>query len=75
MAKNRSPSSILHRPNGFPTHALPDPVRLLVDVGLEMPECNPMQAIGRHDAAQCTAIDRKHFSETGMEHQRLVAEN
>src|SRR5262249_55253708 len=44
-------------------------------VGLEMPERDPTQAIGRHDAAQCVAIDRKHFSKTGMEHQRLVAEN
>jgi (p)ppGpp synthase/HD superfamily hydrolase len=29
-----------------------------------------------HDAIEdCVAIDRKHFSKTGMEHQRLVAEN
>src|SRR5215468_12342848 len=44
-------------------------------VGLEMPERDPTQAIGRHDAAQCIVIDRKHFSEAGMKHQRLVAEN
>jgi len=40
-----------------------------------MPERDPTQAIGRHDAAQCVAIDRKCFSEAGMKHQRLVAEN
>src|SRR5215470_4121379 len=44
-------------------------------VGLEMAECDPTQAFGRHDAAQCAAIDSKHFSQTGVEHQRLVAEN
>src|SRR5215813_109122 len=44
-------------------------------VGLEMPERDPTQAIGRHNAAQCIAIDRKHFSEAAMEHQRLVADN
>ena len=44
-------------------------------VGLEMAECDPTQALDRNDAAQCIAIERKHSSETGMEHQRLVAEN
>ena len=37
-------------------------------VGLEMPERDPTQAIGRHNAIQCVEIDRKHFSETGMKH-------
>src|SRR6516162_6808856 len=44
-------------------------------VGFEMAERDPTQALSRHDAAQCVVIDRKHFSKTGMEHQRLVAEN
>src|SRR5262249_45995511 len=44
-------------------------------VGLEMPERDPTQPTRRHDAAQCVAMDRKHVSKTGMEHQRLVAEN
>jgi hypothetical protein len=44
-------------------------------VGLEMAEGNPTQTLGRHDAGQCVAIGRKHFSKTGMEHKRLVAEN
>src|SRR5215472_13209871 len=44
-------------------------------VGLEMTKRYPTQAIGRHDAVQCVAIDRKHSPKTGMEHQRLVAED
>src|SRR5262245_1795453 len=44
-------------------------------VGLEMTERDKAQALRRNDSAEGVAIERKHFSQTGVEHQRLVPEN
>jgi hypothetical protein len=44
-------------------------------VGLEMAERDPAQALGRDDAAKRVAVERKHLAQTGVEHQRLVAED
>ena len=44
-------------------------------VGLEMAEGDPAQALGRDDAADGVAVERKHLAQAGVEHQRLVAEH
>ena len=44
-------------------------------VGLEMPEGDPAQPLGGHDAREGVAIERKHLAQSRVEHERLVAED
>src|SRR5262249_18790555 len=44
-------------------------------VGLEMTRPDPAQTLWRRDASQGVAIEMKHFSKTGVKHQRFVAQH
>jgi hypothetical protein len=40
-----------------------------------MAERHPAQLFGRYDAGERLAVERKHLTQAGVEHQRLVAED
>jgi hypothetical protein len=44
-------------------------------VGLVMAEGDPAQALQRDEPAHGVAVERKHLAQTGVKHQRRVAEN